>query len=226
VTAHAVAPRDTQLLTDEQIVARVRAGDLAAFEEVMRRYNQRIFRIVRSIVKDDEETEDVMQDAYVSALSHLADFAGRARFSTWLTRIAVHEAFARLRRRHRQQPLDALHSESERESSRAMKTPEHYALQRELRLILENAILALPEHFRTVFVLREVEQLSVAETAETLELNADTVKTRLHRARNLLRDELGMRVDSVLPNVLEFKVPRCDRIVAGVFERISQTATP
>ena len=153
--------------SDEEILERVSKGDVAAFELVMRRYNRRLFRAVRAILKDDAEVEDVIQEAYVSAYAHLADFSGRARFSTWLTRIAVHEAFGRLRKRRRSESWDVNNGEEEQIMT-PTPSPEKHASDGELRKLLEQVVETLPETFRTVFVLRAVEQLSVAETSEVL----------------------------------------------------------
>src|SRR6185436_17841571 len=163
------------------VLARVRGGEIDAFEVVMRRYNQRVYRTVRAILRDEDETLDVMQEAYVNAFAHLAEFSGRARFSTWLTRIAVHEAFARLRKRKRVESLDDTESEELLMASPVLG-PENRASDGELRTLLEEAVDGLPEAFRTTFVLRSVEQLSVAETAEVLGIPEETVKTRHHRA--------------------------------------------
>jgi RNA polymerase sigma-70 factor (ECF subfamily) len=205
--------------TDEDLVSRVRAGEAACFELVMRRNNQRLFRAVRAIVGTDDEAEDVMQEAYVNAYTHLGDFSGRARFSTWLTRIAVNEAFARLRRRRRVTAIDDTNAQDHRMAS-PYSGPEQHASDRELRVLLEHAVDALPEAFRTVFVLRAVEQLSVAETAEVLDIPEDTVKTRLHRARGLLQTALTERVGASLPSIFDFHLSRCDRVVARVFARV------
>jgi RNA polymerase sigma-70 factor (ECF subfamily) len=205
-------------LSDEEIVARVAAGEVASFELVMRRYNRRLFRAVRSILKDDAEVEDVIQEAYVSAFAHLADFSGRARFSTWLTRIAVHEAFARLRKRRRSEPLDS--ARGEEEMMTALPSPEKDASDGELRKLLEQAVDTLPETFRTVFVLRAIEQLSVAETSEVLGIPEDTVKTRLHRARGLLQDRIEERVGDRVGDLYDFRGAQCDAIVARVIARL------
>jgi RNA polymerase sigma-70 factor (ECF subfamily) len=205
--------------TDEDLVHRVRAGEVACFELVMRRNNRRIYRAVRSIVGSDDEAEDVMQEAYVNAYTHLGDFSGRARFSTWLTRIAVNEAFARLRRGRRMTALDDTNVEDHRMASPGFG-PEQSASDRELGVILEHAVDSLPEAFRTVFVLRSVEQLSVAETAEVLDIPEDTVKTRLYRARGLLQNALTERVGAALPSIFDFHLSRCDRVVARVFARV------
>ncbi len=205
-------------LTDEDVVARVRDGDRALFELILRRHNERIYRAIRSILRDEAECEDAMQQAYVHAFEHLGDFEGRARFSTWLTRIAVHEALAR---RRRQKP-----SEGEVEMDTLPgpeRNPEERAQDGELQHLLASAIDALPEHFRTVFVLRAVQGLSVEETAGVLELNEDTVKTRLHRARALLQRAIVERTEPAVQGALPFPATRCDRVVAGVMRRIGVT---
>jgi RNA polymerase sigma-70 factor, ECF subfamily len=207
--------------SDDEIIERVRHGDRDSFELVMRRYNQRIYRTVRAILKEEDETIDVMQEAYVSAYTHLADFSGRARFSTWLTRIAVHEALGRLRKRKRLEPLDDTDSEDMLMVS-PVTGPENSASDSELRVLLEEAVDALPETFRTTFVLRSVEQLSVAETAEVLGIPEETVKTRHHRARERLQHALTERVGGALPELFGFHRPRCDKVVAQVLGRIRE----
>jgi RNA polymerase sigma-70 factor (ECF subfamily) len=206
-------------LTDEQILARVSAGEIDSFEVVMRRYNRRLFRAVRAILKDDAEVEDVIQEAYVSAYAHLSDFSGRARFSTWLTRIAIHEAFGRLRKRRRSEPLDGSSSEDEAMLT-PIPSPEKHASDGELRKLLERVVDTLPETFRTVFVLRAVEQLSVAETSEVLGIPEDTVKTRLHRARGLLQSRIEEHVGDRVPELYDFQGAQCDAIVARVLRRL------
>lgn len=212
-------PEDAADPSDEEIIARVRGGDIDAFEQVMRRYNQRIYRTVRAILREEDETVDAMQEAYVNAFSHLADFSGRARFSTWLTRIAVHEALGRLRKRKRLEPLEDNDSEDVLMAS-SVSGPENRASDGELRVLLEQAVDALPEAFRTTFVLRSIEQLSVAETAEVLGIPEETVKTRHHRARERLQHALTERVGVTLPDLFGFHRPRCDRVVAHVLARI------
>ena len=203
-------------LTDEEIVERVLAGETSLFELLMRRYNQRLYRITRAIVGDDREAEDVTQDAYVRAFEHLGQFAGRAKFSTWLTRIAVHEASARLRRRGRQVDIE----ESMPMLVSAAAGPEQRASDHELAQTIEAAVNALPEVYRSVFMLREVEGLTTAETAACLEINEETAKTRLHRARALLRNHINARVGAAVRETFEFAGARCDRMVAGVMARI------
>jgi RNA polymerase sigma-70 factor (ECF subfamily) len=205
--------------TDEEILARVSAGDVEAFELVMRRYNRRLFRSVRAILKDDSEVEDVVQEAYVSAYAHLGDFSGRARFSTWLTRIAIHEAFGRLRKRRRSESWDGATGEDEAMMT-SVPSPEKHASDGELRKLLEQVVDTLPETFRTVFVLRAVEQLSVAETSEVLGIPEDTVKTRLHRARGLLQSRIEAHVGDRVPELYDFQGAQCDAIVARVLGRL------
>lgn len=200
-------------------MALVLRGEVELFEVLMRRHNQRVFRAVRSIVKTDDEAEDVMQEAYVSAFSHLRDFAGRSQLSTWLIRIAVNEAFARLRRHKKMTPLEESEAEVLHMPAQT-RGPEDNASDGELRSILESAVDTLPEGFRTVFVLRAVEQLSVSETAEVLGIPEDTVKTRLHRARGLLQSSLEDRIGSTIPSLFDFHLSRCDRVVHAVLARV------
>ena len=203
-------------LSDEQVIARVKAGERPLFELIMRRHNERIYRAIRSILRDEAEVEDAMQQAWVDAFQHLGEFQGRARFSTWLTRIAVHEALAR---RRKKQP-ETLEDEAMARLPGPDRTPEDRAQDAEMQRILVDSIDALPEHFRTVFVLRSVQGLSVEETAEALDLNEDTVKTRLFRARALLQQSILDRTEPALPRAMSFMGVRCDRVVAAVMQRI------
>jgi RNA polymerase sigma-70 factor (ECF subfamily) len=213
-------------LSDEDVVRRVLAGDHALFEVLMRRYNQRLYRIARAILRNDGEAEDVMQQSYVEAYSHLGQFEGRAKFSTWLTKIAVYEALARVRRRVREAPLGR-QSKAKGEEEDTMgrirskePSPEQQASQGELRKLLESAIESLPATYRSVVVLRDVEGMSTAETAECLGLREDAVKTRLHRARALLRKKLYDRAGVTAPTAFPFHLTRCNRVVAAVFARL------
>lgn len=209
-------------LADEEVVALVVSGQTALFEVLMRRYNERVYRAVRAIVRDERETEDVMQQAYVSAYVHLRQFKAQARFSTWLTRIAINEALARLRRRRRHEPFEESSSNVESFMPAAPDLdPERYASSGELRGLLESAIDCLPDGAREVFVLREVEGLSTSEVAETLDVSEEVVKTRLSRARAALRRDLMERMGATAPDVFRFYRPRCDRIVALVLSRIA-----
>ena len=200
---------------DEQVIERVLAGDAALFELIMRRHNERLYRAVRSILRDEGEAEDAMQAAYLHAYAHLRDFERRSAFSTWLTRIAIHEALARRRR-----SLRTVIEEEEPDVPADTRSPEDGAADVENRRLLTRAIDALPEHFRTVFVLRQVQELSIEETAECLEIEPATVKTRLHRARALLRRHLLAELEPAGRRTLPFEAPRCDRVVAAVLARI------
>jgi RNA polymerase sigma-70 factor (ECF subfamily) len=204
-------------LSDEVVVARVLAGERQLFELLMRRYNRRIFRVVRSIVRDDLEAEDVAQEAWVRAYDHLGSFEGRALFSTWVTRIGVHEALARVRRARRQEPMDL---DDVQEVVMSAGTPEQHASDGELRRVIEEAVDELPEHYRTVFMMRTVEGMPVSDTAECLGITEETVKTRAFRARALLQRAIGARLDSVAAGAFDFLGVRCDRIVARVLARI------
>ena len=214
-----------ELLSDEEVVARVLDGETAMFEIVMRRYNQRLYRVARVILRDDGEAEDVMQDAYVRAYEHLAQFAGRAKFSTWLTRIAVHEALARQHRANRYQALEPT-SEHEGDPMDRLASlapnPEQQALRSEIRGLLEDAIEQLPDVYRTIFVLRDIEDMSTTDAAAILEITEENAKVRLHRARALLRKGLYERAGMERKEVFNFHAVRCDRVVKNVFDRIQK----
>lgn len=215
--------------TDQEVVDRVRSGDTALYEIIMRRYNQRLYRVTYAILRDDAEAEDVIQDAYVRAYQHLDQFAGYAPFSTWLTRIAVHEALRRLRLRKRSQQFgDIEHDEesfmndAETNIAETSLDPEQRASNAELGQLLEEAVLDLPEQYRTVIMLRDVEELSTAETAAALDLTEQNVKVRLHRGRAMMRDRLFARVGASGKNAFPFMGLRCDRIVSSVFARLRE----
>jgi RNA polymerase sigma-70 factor (ECF subfamily) len=210
-------------LSDEEIVARIVDGQTGLFEILMRRHNERLYRAARAILRDEREAEDVMQQAYVNAYAHLTQFDGRAQFSTWLTRIAVHEALARARRRGRYQQLDDedLGNVEPFMTTDRPADPERQAFGRELAGLLEAAVDTLPDGNREVFMLREIEGLSTAETADCLGVSADVVKTRLSRARAALRRELFERAGLAAGTAFTFQRPRCDRIVAAVLARIA-----
>ncbi|HEY3383548.1 MAG TPA: RNA polymerase sigma factor [Vicinamibacterales bacterium] len=210
--------------TDEQVVARVLAGETALFELLMRRYNQRLYRVARGIVRSPDEAEDVVQEAYVNAYAHLDQFANRAKFSTWLTKIAVYEALARARRQRRFVDADTNDGDPMTTLDSKEPDPEKQALTSELRLLLEQAIDTLPPPYRSVFILREVQEMSTAETAACLDVTEDAVKMRLHRARSVLRDDLYRRAGTLLPQALPFLGPRCDRMVQVVLARIEAVA--
>ena len=208
-------------MTDEQLVIAVRTGETTLFEELMRRYNQRAYRVARAIVRNDAEAEDVMQQAYLNAFVHLQQFEGRATFSTWLTRIVIHEALGRRRRARPTEPMgDDSEGEPMSQPQSAGPSPEREAYASELKRLVEDSVDALPESYRAVFMLREIEGLSTAETAEGLDLGEEAVKTRLHRARALVRRELYARAGGTTADAFTFHRSRCDDIVRRVFARL------
>ncbi len=215
------------MLPDAEIVKRVRAGERGLFEILMRRHNQRIYRAARAVMKDEHEVEDVMQQAYVNAFTHLHQFEERAQFSTWLTRITLNEAFGRRRKLRHIEARSAALPDLEAVPGELMETitspqpdPERQAYARELHRVLEEAVDALPEGYRTVFMLRDVEGLSTSETGEGLGLGEEAVKTRLHRARAMIRRAITARIGETAVGAFAFHAPRCDRVVAAVLERI------
>lgn len=220
------------VVPDTQLVRRVRRGDPAAYELLMRRYNRRLFRAARGIVTDDSEAEDVVQEAYVRAFLKIDQFVGPDGLGAWLTRITVNEALGRLRRGARVVYLeehfeqDDSASDSNQPATRdnmasSRPGPEHLVASDELGRLLEHAIDQLSDEFRAVFMLRAVEGLNVAETAESLGIRPETVKTRFHRARTQLKKALADRVVDQLPCAFQFDGARCDRLVAGVMVRIA-----
>jgi RNA polymerase sigma-70 factor (ECF subfamily) len=217
-------------LTDAEVVERVRAGDRALFEILMRRHNVRLYRAARAVLKNEHDVEDVMQQAYINAFTHLHQFEERSQFSTWLIRIGLNEAFARRRK------VQAAESREERDShvsddrqevidavASMQPDPERQAYARELHRVLEDAVDALPDTYRTVFMLRDVEGLSTSETGEGLGLGEEAVKTRLHRARAMIRRAVTARIGSVASGAFQFHAPRCDRVVAAVLARIDRS---
>ena len=215
---------DATRLSDEELVQCVLAGEKHLFEVLMRRYNQRLYRVTRAILRNDGEAEDVTQEAYVRAYQHLDQFAGRASFATWLTRIAIHEALARVQRRKRNEEIDAM-EEPRRDSLQQLSTrvtPEQSASSTEARTLLEKSIDALPDSYREIFTLRDVEEMSTTEAAECLGISEENVKTRLHRARVLLRKELFARAGAQSSSAFQFMGVRCDQLVNSVMLRIGE----
>jgi RNA polymerase sigma-70 factor (ECF subfamily) len=210
------------LLSDEHVVTRVLGGETPLFEVLMRRYNERLYRAARAILRDDSEAEDVMQQAYVNAYSHLRQFDGRSKFSTGLTRIAVHEALARARRRGRYISMDPENPSATESllSLDAAPDPERLVIARELGTLLEAAIDQLPDGTREVFVLRQLEGMRTDEVAETLSVSESVVKTRLSRARGALRRALSEHADLAASTAFRFLRARCDRVVHAVLTRI------
>jgi RNA polymerase sigma-70 factor (ECF subfamily) len=218
---------------DVDLARRIGERDERAFEEVMRRHNRMLYRLARSILKDDAEAEDAVQDAYLAAYRHIEAFRGGAKLSTWLARIVINEAYARLRRRRHTAEVVPLAAASDTAEDARLRSeegsamaddaaarPERAAMRSEVRRMLERRIDALPEQFRTVFILREVEELTVEETAACLDLAPATVRTRAFRARALLREALERDIDTATVDAFGFAGERCDRIVARVLQAV------
>jgi RNA polymerase sigma-70 factor (ECF subfamily) len=206
-------------LSDEEVVARVLDGDTSLFEILMRRYNQRLFRVARGILTDDTEAEDVAQEAWLRAFRELAGFRGEARFATWLTRIACHEALARANKRRRLVPINGGGDGGGEPPEPPAETPgpEREVASRELQALLQEAVEVLPDPLRTVFCLREIELLSTEETAEALGLTVENVRVRLHRAKRSLRQTLDERIGREVRQLYLFDGARCDRMVERFF---------
>jgi RNA polymerase sigma-70 factor, ECF subfamily len=212
---------------DAGLARRIGERDERAFEQLMRRHNRMLYRIARSILKDDAEAEDAVQEAYLAAYRNIGSFRGGAKLSTWLARIVINEAYARLRKQKRTGvvvPFDAHDRDDQQTVEEAMadmttEQPEAAAMRAELRRLLERKIDELPAQFRTVFMLRDVEEMSVEETAECLDVPPATVRTRAFRARALLRESLSRDIDTATVHAFGFAGERCDRIVANVLAR-------
>ena len=227
-TTAANATRDYAALDDAALVACVLAGERDAFRQIMQRCNQRMFRVVRGVIRNEAEAEDVVQEAYVHGYEKLASFRGEASLATWLTRIALNEAYGRLRRRRDSVDIDDIDL-SASVAAQLIAFPGHVlgddpaeeAARAQMRRLLEQAVDALPEAFRLVYLLRDVEGCSVEETALALELRPETVKTRLHRARRQLRDALANRLSMAQGEAFSFMGARCVRMTEVVMARIA-----
>ena len=223
----AAQPGILQAATDAELALRASQGDEAAFEQIMRRNNRLMFRSARSILKSDAEAEDALQEAYLSAWRALGSFRADARLSTWLVRIVINESLSRLRRRSAQViPLEGAMDPDEQPTQPDLeddpdREPERIAMRGEVRRLMEKRIDTLPDTFRTVFMLRAVEELSVEEIAAVLEIPEATVRTRFFRARGLLREALARDVDVALGDAFSFDGVRCDRIVARVLSQLA-----
>jgi len=224
---------DTGELSDDELLRLARAGDLVAFSFLIRRHDRSLYRVARSVLLDDQEAEDVIQETYLRAVAKLTGFRGEASLSTWLTRITLNEAIRRRERRRTTIPVDRLDSSREQAHQQASKPPsmtpacdpERSAARLEIRKMLERAIEDLPEIFRTVFVMRDVEGISTEETARILDIREETVRTRLHRARRMLRSTLGEQVASALKDVFPFEAPRCERLTKAILDQYGLPAT-
>lgn len=212
---------------DTDLVARVLDGDMSAFELIIRRYNRRLYRAAYGVVGNAAEAEDALQEAYLRAFAKLDTFEGPNGFPSWLTRITVNEALGRLRQRAQVVSFADHADNSDADGEHGLGAvrsphpgPERLAASAELRHLMEQAIAELPSEFRAVFLLREVEGLSVTETASSLSIREATVKTRLHRARRQLRRALGGRIELLMPSLHEFGGRRCDGMVRSVLDAL------
>lgn len=218
-----VRPTEWALIPDVDLLTRIIAGETGAFVALMRRYNRTLYRAARSVTGDDGEAEDVVQEAWARAYAHIAEFRGEAGIATWLVRIALNEALGRKRRAR---PTMALDDIDERQGARvimfpaAPNDPESDLSRRQMRQILEQAIDSLPPRFRVVFVLRAVEDMSVADIALQLEIAEATVRTRMHRARALLRKTIEKKLSASLSDVFPFDGARCKRLTDRVLAMI------
>lgn len=229
-------------MTDIEIAQRIALGDEDAFHLLMRRHNQTLYRTARSILKDDAEAEDAVQESYLLAFRAIGNFRGDAKLSTWLTRIVVNESIARSRKRKRTAEIISLDSDHESGQSVAYNDsldtrndeireeisdqPEAGALRTETRRLLERKIDELPDAFRTVFILRAVDEMTAEETALSLGIPDTTVRTRYFRAKGMLRESLAREIDFALGDTFAFDGVRCDRIVDGVLMRFRPMQKP
>jgi RNA polymerase sigma-70 factor, ECF subfamily len=212
-------------LDDAELVRRAVDRDAQAFRIIMQRHNQRLYRIARSVLRNSAEAEDAVQEAYLAAFSHLASFRGESTLAAWLSRIVMNEALGRLRRKPRLSDFAPLEAVAEAEiiqfpSSAQNDDPERTMAQRQILQLVESATDALPEVYRVVFVIRVIEGMTVEETAHLLGIKPETVKTRLHRARQLVRDQLDKQIGPVLMDAFPFAGRRCERLTIGVLRRL------
>jgi RNA polymerase sigma-70 factor (ECF subfamily) len=215
-------------IPDAVLAARVAAGDGAAFELVMRRHNRRLFRVARSVLRDDADAEDALQEVYLTAYRAIGGFRGESSLATWLSKLVLNHCIARRRRNLRRENIIPMVSdeglEERGDADEGQDTPDRALVRAELRLLLERKIDGLPEMFRTVFVMRAVEEMSVEETARLLDIPEATVRTRHFRARSMLRESLAREMDLAEQELFGFDGERCDRIVASVLAGIARTA--
>lgn len=214
----------TDTISDQEIITRILDGEKNLYALIVRRYNQRLYRVAMSIINDDAEAEDVMQTAYINAYENLGKFAFKASFSTWLTRILINESLLRLKKRRKSINLndDTMDKEIYQQHKIEIQTPIAKMLNAELKLALEEAIHQLPEKYRTVFIMREIEDMNVAETQACLDISAVNVKVRLNRAKVLLKESLSEFYKK--DNILHFHLSRCDKMVERVMKQVEVSA--
>src|SRR4029450_8239657 len=229
----AIAGRiDMDGASDGELLKRARQGDPDAFSALVRRHDRYLYRVARSVLRNDNEAEDIVQHTYLQAYINAVDFRGEANLRTWLTRIALNEALRRQRQQRSTVELSQLDTARGRLPSHILlssptnSTPEHAAARSQIREILERAIDDLPPGFRTVLIMRDVEESTVDETANVLGVKSETVRTRLHRARRMLRDRLGEQFAAVLKDVFPFERPRCDALVRKLLLEVSSIRKP
>ena len=221
-----LAPTGT---TDTELVQRAIGRDEAAIRSIMQANNRRLYRLARGILRNDSEAEDVVQETYVRALTHLEDFRGDSSLATWLSRIAMNEALGRLRRQRPGVELSSLPPGTleaqiiQFPHSAISEDPEKTMAQREIQRVVEHAIDELPDLFRIVFITRVIEGMNVEETAKILGLKPETVKTRLHRARGMLRENVEKKIGPVVMEAFPFAGKRCERLTAAVLKRLGFT---
>jgi len=214
------------VVDDAELVRRVLARDADAFRTIMQRHNRRLYRIARGVLRNNAEAEDAVQEAYVSAFTHLASYRGQSSLAAWLSRIAMNEALGRLRRRRH--TVDIATLEDTRTEAKIIQfplaaqtdDPERTMAQRQILQLVEETTDALPEAYRLVFVTRVIEGMSVEETADLLGIKPETVKTRLHRARQLVREQLDKKIGPVLMDAFPFAGKRCERMTGAVLNRL------
>ena len=210
----------SEILNDDEIIARILNGEKDLYSIIVRRYNQRLYRVGMSMINDEAEVEDAMQVAYINAYENLGKFGFRSSFPTWLTRILINECLLRLRKRKKSISMNDENMENVMRQNKEPQTPVTATVNSELRLILNDAISKLPEKYRTVFVMREIENMNIAETKECLDLSEVNVKVRLNRAKAMLREILSAQYSK--DDILQFHLSRCDRMVEKVMTGIRE----
>lgn len=215
-----VDPAQHESLSDREVIALVLQGDVDFFEVLLRRYNQQLYRIARSYLSEEEDVKEVMQNAYLKAFEHLDQFRADAKFSTWLVRITIHEALKHLNqmKRYSDAEIDSLNGNEHQQSLTVQDDPEQQVVRADLKRLLEETIDTLPEKYRSVFIMREIEQMNTSETAECLDISRPNVKVRLFRAKKMLRKELEKQVLNI--DIFDFKGKRCDALVRSVMNRV------
>ena len=226
----AKAPKNAPVETgDTELVQRTLSRDETAIRSIMQSNNRRLYRLARGVLRNDSEAEDVVQETYVRAFTHLDSFRGDSSLATWLARIAMNEALGRLRRQRpgvewTSLPPGVLEAQIIQFPLSATSDPEKTMAQREIQVVVEHAIDNLPDAFRIVFITRVIEGMNVEETAEILGLKPETVKTRLHRARAMLRDNIEKKIGPIVMEAFPFAGKRCERLTDAVLKRLNFAA--